>query len=136
MPVPCEPRSTGPRDRMARRTSAQRRLRHPVRIIKGRQILLHSAAGPLRIAIPAPILTCDRALLIGVGRNQARINGKAFATNQTGRNARLEHAADTRPNRSCRRNRRQAEFSSSHTNRSPGNNAPPPLRSVRAPPCD
>jgi hypothetical protein len=59
-------------------------------IVKGRQILLHRAAGPRRIAIPAPILTCDRALLVGVGRNQARINGKAFTTNQTGRNARLD----------------------------------------------
>src|SRR3954454_6599174 len=41
----------------------------PRSIVEGRQILLHRAAGPRRIAIPAPILTCDRALLIGVGRN-------------------------------------------------------------------
>src|SRR3954453_1330710 len=38
----------------------------PGRIIQGRQILLHRAAGPLWIAIPAPIMTCDRALLVGV----------------------------------------------------------------------
>jgi 2-succinyl-5-enolpyruvyl-6-hydroxy-3-cyclohexene-1-carboxylate synthase len=62
----------------------------PLRIVQGRQILLHCAAGPRRIAILAPILTCDRALLIGIGRNQAPINGKAFATNQTGRDARLD----------------------------------------------
>jgi hypothetical protein len=39
----------------------------------------HRAAGPLWIAIPAPIMTCDRALLVGVGLNQARIDCKAFA---------------------------------------------------------
>src|SRR5205823_6126914 len=38
-----------------------------------------------------PILTCDRALLVGIGLDQARIDGKAFATNQAGRNARLDH---------------------------------------------
>jgi Fatty acid hydroxylase superfamily len=37
----------------------------------------------LRIAIPAPILTRDRALLVGIGLDQARINGKAFTANQT-----------------------------------------------------
>src|ERR1700736_2651051 len=31
----------------------------PCRVIEGRQILLHHAAGPCRIAIPAPILTRD-----------------------------------------------------------------------------
>src|SRR6202142_1005339 len=60
---------------LGRRVGRRNELRHnvaggtPCRIIEGRQILLHSAAGPLRIAIPAPVLTCDRALLIGVGRN-------------------------------------------------------------------
>jgi hypothetical protein len=57
---------------------------------RGRQILLHRAAGLLGITIPAPILTFDRALLVGIGRNEARINCKAFTTNQTGRNARLD----------------------------------------------
>src|SRR5882762_10217896 len=70
----------------------------PRRIVEGRQILLHRAAGPRRIAILAPILTCDRALLISVGRNQARIDGKAFAADQAGRDARLddplEHTAE------------------------------------------
>src|SRR5829696_9129729 len=76
MPVPCERRSTGPQDRMAKRTSAQ----------------------PRRITILAPILTCDRALLIGIRLDQARIDRKAFAANQTGRDARLddplEHVAE------------------------------------------
>ena len=53
---------------------------------------------PRRIAILVPILTRDRALLVGVGRDQARIDGKAFAANQTGRDARLddplEHPAE------------------------------------------
>src|ERR1700752_3051359 len=70
----------------------------PRRIVEGRQILLPRAAGPRRIAILAPILTCDRALLVSVGRNQARIDRKAFAANQTGRDARLddplEHTAE------------------------------------------
>src|ERR1019366_10204054 len=55
----------------------------PRRIVKGCQILLHSAAGPLRITIPAPIPTRNRALLVGVGRYQARIDRKAFTANQT-----------------------------------------------------
>jgi hypothetical protein len=62
----------------------------PRRIIEGRQILLHRAAGPRRIAIAAPILTRNQALLVGIGRNQARIDSKAPATNQTGRSARLD----------------------------------------------
>ena len=62
----------------------------PRRIIEGCQILLHCAAGPRRIAIPAPIPTRDRALLIGVRLNQARINGKALTANQARRDARLD----------------------------------------------
>jgi hypothetical protein len=46
----------------------------PRGIVKGRQILLHRAAGPRRITIPPPILTRDRALLVGVGLDQARID--------------------------------------------------------------
>src|SRR5437763_6289636 len=65
--------------------------RAPCPIVEGRQILLHGAAGPSRIALPMPILTCDRALLVGIGLDQARIDGKAFATNQVGRNAPLDH---------------------------------------------
>jgi hypothetical protein len=53
------------------------------------------------ITIPAPILIRDRALLVGVGLDQARIDCKAFATNQTGRNAGLDdtfkHAAKNIP---------------------------------------
>src|SRR4051794_907294 len=76
------------------------------RIVEGRQILLHRAARPGRIAIPAPVLTRDRALLVRVGRNQARIDCKSFATNQTGGNACLDDPFDTRrrtsPSRSAR----------------------------------
>src|SRR5205814_1664596 len=70
----------------------------PSSSIQSRQLLLYRAAGPLWIAIPAPIMTCDRALLVGVGLDQARIDCKAFAANQTGRDARLddsfEHTAE------------------------------------------
>src|ERR1700676_364547 len=42
-------------------------------------------------------MTCDRALLVGIGGDQPRLDRQAFATNQTGRNARLDdpfkHAA-------------------------------------------
>jgi hypothetical protein len=36
-----------------------------------------------------PVLTCDRALLVGIGRNQAGIDGKAFTANKIGCNASL-----------------------------------------------
>jgi transposase len=38
----------------------------------------HSADGPRGIVIPAPILTRDRAWLIGIGRSQAGIERKAL----------------------------------------------------------
>src|SRR5215207_8623362 len=67
-------------------------------IVEGRQILLHRAAGPRRITIFAPILTCDRALLVGIRLDQAGIDRKTFAANQTGGDARLddslEHVAE------------------------------------------
>ena len=62
----------------------------PRRIIESRQILLHGATGPLGITIPAPILALDRALLVGIGLNQARIDGEAFTADQTGHDARLD----------------------------------------------
>ena len=89
---------------LSRRIGWRDELRHnvaggtPCRIIKGRQILLNRAAGPLRIAFPAPILPWDRALLIGVGLDQAGIDGKTFAPNQTCGNAcfddTLEHVTE------------------------------------------
>src|SRR5205823_12995290 len=55
----------------------------PRRIIQRRQILLDRTAGALRIAVLVPVLTRDRPLLIGVSLDQARVDCKAFATNQT-----------------------------------------------------
>jgi hypothetical protein len=63
-------------DRRATRTSEQVAGRAPRGIVEGRQILLHGAAGPLGIAIPAPILTRNRTLLVGVGCNKACVDGK------------------------------------------------------------
>ena len=63
-------------------------------VVEGRQILRRSAAGPRRIAIPMPILTCDRALLVGIGVDQAR-NLKTFATHRAGRPARPRRPART-----------------------------------------
>src|ERR1035437_8894786 len=62
----------------------------PRSIVEGRQILLYRPAGLRWITIIAPVLTRDRTLLIGVRLDQACIYGKAFATNQTGRNACLD----------------------------------------------
>src|ERR1700680_4838558 len=64
--------------------------RAPCRVVEGRQILLHRAAGALRIAVLVPVRTGDRALLVGVSLDQARIDSKPFATNQIGRDARLD----------------------------------------------
>ena len=90
MPGPCELRSTGPPDRMARRTSGRRRLRRPTPYHPTRQIVLDRTAGALQIAVLVPVLTRDRPLLIGVSLNQACVDCKTFATDQTGRDARLD----------------------------------------------
>ena len=52
----------------------------PRRIVEGRQILLHRAARFLGIAISVPVRSRDRALLVGIGSNQAGIDGEAFPT--------------------------------------------------------
>ncbi len=42
--------------------------------------------------------SCDRTLfVVGVALDQARIDGKAFAANQTGRDARLDNLFDLLP---------------------------------------
>ena len=51
-----------------------------------------TAVGPLGIGVPAPILPGDRTLLVGIRLDQVRIDGKAFAANQAGRNT-IECAA-------------------------------------------
>jgi hypothetical protein len=58
--------------------------------VSSRVASFHGAARPRRISIPAPILTRDRALPVGISLDQARINGKAFTANQIGRDARLD----------------------------------------------
>ena len=55
-------------------------------IFEGCEILLHRKARRLRITVLV-VTAWDRALLVGVCDNQARIDRKAFAANQTGRNA-------------------------------------------------
>src|SRR6202035_682937 len=57
------------------------------RIVERRQVLLDRAPRPHRINILVPLRTRDRAMLVGVGLDQARINSKAFTTDQAGRNA-------------------------------------------------
>ncbi len=104
MPVPCERRSLVSAGPLGRWIGWRDELWYnvaggaPRRIVEGRQIFLHRAAGPRRSAIPAPILPRDRALLVGICLNQARIDCKALAADQTGRDARLddplEHVAE------------------------------------------
>src|SRR5947199_839642 len=76
--------------------------RAPCLVVEGRQILLHGAAGPSRIAIPLPILTCDRALLVGIGLYQARIDGKAFTPQCTSRPPVRTHDGKRLPRGSAR----------------------------------
>jgi len=68
--------------------------KHEVRavIVEGRQIFLHGAAAALRIARLVPLRARDRSLLVGVRRNQARIDRKPFTANQVGGNAGLNNA--------------------------------------------
>src|SRR5215207_4803741 len=97
MPVPCERRSTGPRDRMAKQTSEQRRWRRPMPYRRGSPDTPSPRGWTSWDHDPCASPDPRRTLLVGVGRNQARIDCKAFATNQTGRPARLDdtlkHAA-------------------------------------------
>jgi hypothetical protein len=57
------------------------------RIVKGRQILPRGAARGLSKAYLLPFGARDRALLVGISDNQARINRKALTADQAGCNA-------------------------------------------------
>ena len=67
------------------------------RITEGCQLLLHRVAGPRRIAIRARSSSDRTLFVVGVALDQARIDGKAFAANQTGRDARLDNLFDLLP---------------------------------------
>lgn len=56
-------------------------------IVERRQILLHGVAGRGRIALLAPLGIGDRPALVGVGFNEARIDGKALTADETRRDA-------------------------------------------------
>src|ERR1019366_3693130 len=71
------------RSNLARRTKG--------RIIKARQILLYGAARRLGIACLLPFLARARALLVGVGLDQARIPRKPFSANEIGCDTSLDH---------------------------------------------
>lgn len=70
----------------------------PGGIIKVRQIILHGALCRRRIDIVSPFVARGRAALVGVSCDQARIDGKAFATDQTcpdaGSDNAFEHLAE------------------------------------------
>jgi hypothetical protein len=67
---------------LGRRIGWRDELRHnvaggnPCHIIDGCQILLHCAARPLGIATSVPVRPRDRALLVGIGSNQAASTAK------------------------------------------------------------
>src|SRR5262249_37607294 len=58
-------------------------------VIEGCQILFHSSACRLRVTVLVPIFAGDRALLVGVGGDQARIDRKALPTDTLSRNRSL-----------------------------------------------
>jgi hypothetical protein len=82
MLVLCAPRSAGPRDRWRDKLLDHVGSRPPGSIVKGRHVLLHGPAGALRIAILVPVLPRDRALLVGIGLDQARIEQRLCFTGQ------------------------------------------------------
>src|SRR5262245_46109642 len=76
-------------------------------VVEGRQILPHGPARDLGITRLLPLRPGDRALLVGVGRNQACIDRKPFATDQPSRNTclnnTLKRTARQRRNHSSQR---------------------------------
>src|SRR5258706_5654032 len=56
------------------------------RVVEGCHVLLHSSACGLSIALLDPLRAWDRPLLVGVRRDQARINRKLLTTDQPRRN--------------------------------------------------
>jgi hypothetical protein len=52
-------------------------------IVQGGEVRLNCAAGLGAVILSLPRVARDGALLLGVGRDQAGIHGKAFATNQS-----------------------------------------------------
>src|SRR5258705_13715500 len=60
------------------------------RVVEGCHILLHSSACGLRIALLDPLRAWG-PLLVGVRRDQARIDRKLLTTDQPGRNTCLNH---------------------------------------------
>src|SRR5207249_2689559 len=68
------------------------------RIVKRRQVFSDRARRLLRINIPVPLRARDRAMLVGVGLDEARIDSKAFTTDEAERDAypddTLEHTAE------------------------------------------
>src|SRR6266478_3403418 len=73
------------------RPSAKMADRAESRVVEGCHILLHSSACGLRIALLDPLRARDRPLLVGVRRDQARIDRKLLATDQSRRNTCLNH---------------------------------------------
>ncbi len=57
--------------------------RTPGSLIESGQILLNGAAGLCAMILSRPRAAWDGALIVGVSRNQAGIDRKAFASNQT-----------------------------------------------------
>src|SRR6478672_10511061 len=86
MLVPASRRSIARPDRTARRTSALPWWQRQKPRRRGLPLLLHSSACGLRIALLDPLRAWDRPLLVGVRRDQARIDRKLLATDQSRRN--------------------------------------------------
>lgn len=70
------------------------RRRAESRVIEGDEILFHRPAGRRGIARRGLFVALDRALPVGVGLDQARIDGEAFAPDQAGSQARFNDALE------------------------------------------
>src|SRR5215207_6058241 len=97
MPVPCERRSTGQRDRMAKRTLGQPRWRRPTPYRRGSPDTPSPRGWTSPDHDPCANPDLRSSVAYGIRLDQARIDRKAFAAN-TGRDARLddplEHVAE------------------------------------------
>src|SRR5215470_7535992 len=67
------------------------------RVVQRGHVLLHRPAGRSRIELLLPLYAWDRTLTVGVGFDQARIDGETLAANQADLDARSHDALEDAP---------------------------------------
>src|SRR5262249_879426 len=70
------------------------------RVVQRREILFHCPARRCGIEFFLPLYARDRALTVGVGFDQARIDGEALPSDQTGCDKRVEDTVEYTPKNS------------------------------------